>query len=208
MRNQASEDVIRRVLEASNRAPPGVYSPSEDTYLMLDVLQRTELRDKQVLDVGTGSGALGLFCAMYGAHVTVTDSDEAAIEHARNASKLLGVEVECVVSDLFSNLPGRFDLILFNPPYLPSDGYQDRTIDGGPMGRNIISRFLDELPPHFVRGGEALLLVSSLNHPTSLLEARKEFDFLRLARQALFFEELQVLRVRLRDDLSSQRSDR
>jgi release factor glutamine methyltransferase len=169
---------------------------------MLDALEGTVLKDKQVLDVGTGSGVLGLVCAIRGAHVTVSDSDASAIEHAGNAAKLLRVELKGIVSDMFTDVPGRFNLILFNPPYLPSQDYKDKTVDGGALGRNLINRFLDGLPNHLQKGGEALLLISSLNNPKALFDARKEFEFLTLKKRALFFEELQVLRLRLRDDLS------
>jgi release factor glutamine methyltransferase len=169
---------------------------------MLDALRITALAGKQVLDIGTGSGVLGLFCAMRGAQVTASDIDELAIKHVASTSSLLGVKLNLVVSDLFADVPGRFDLIVFNPPYLPSESIQDGAVDGGPMGRTVVDRFLRCLPDHLRKGGESLLLVSTLNNPDSLFAGHGELEFSTMVKRQLFFEELQVLLVRLRDDLS------
>jgi len=170
---------------------------------MLDEITRLEFESKRVLDLGTGSGVLGLYCALRGADVTVADIDEEAVRYATEAGKHLGVEIHGITSDVFSNIPGKFDWVLFNPPYLPSEGLNDRTVDGGPKGRIVINKFLDDLPNHISKDGAALLLVSSLNEPASLILSHQELEFTTLATRRLFFEELQVLRARLRHDLSS-----
>jgi release factor glutamine methyltransferase len=170
---------------------------------MLDEITHLEFEGKRVLDLGTGSGVLGLYCALRGAHVMVADIDERAVHHAIDVGKRLGVELQGVTSDIFENLSERFEWILFNPPYLPSEGLNDRTVDGGPKGRVVINRFLDDLPNHILKNGAAFLLVSSLNEPASLTAAHQEFEFATVATRRLFFEELQVLRARLRNDFSS-----
>ena len=170
---------------------------------MLDGAREIDAEGKRVLDLGTGSGILGLYCALRGARVTVSDLDEQAVQFATEAGKRLGVELQGVTSDLFTNLPGKFELILFNPPYLPSDCLKDRTVDGGPNGIAVIKRFLEDLPKHVSKDGAALLLVSSLNNPASLTATHPEFEFSTLITRRLFFEELQVLCARFRHDLSS-----
>lgn len=169
---------------------------------MVDALASLSIEGKDVLDLGTGSGLLGLYCALRSARVTASDIDEAAINHTTNAARALGVDLKLVVSDLFSNVPGQFDLILFNPPYLPSKDIHDKTVDGGHRGTVVINRFLRELPRHLRSDGEALLLVSSFNSPEELLQTYNMFDFSTIAERALFFEELKILRVCLRNDLS------
>ena len=198
-----SDELLKKVLEATTQTPDAIYSPREDTFLMLDGITHLEFEDKRVLDLGTGSGVLGLYCALRSAHVTVADIDEQAVHHATEAAKRLGVDVHGVTSDLFSNLPDRFDWILFNPPYLPSEGLKDRTVDGGPKGRVVIDKFIEDLPNHLSENGAAFLLVSSLNEPTSLMAAHRELEFSPQVTRQLFFEELQVLRVCLRHDFSS-----
>lgn len=195
-------EVLRRILRAIGEPPKRVYPPSQDSYLMLDAIASVSVEGKEVLDVGTGSGILGLFCAMKGAHVTLTDIDESAIQHSLDAANVLGLKLETRLSDLFSNVNGQFDLVLFNPPYLPSETVQDRTIDGGPIGRTLIKRFLQELPNHLKRDGAAFLIVSSLNEPAFLLREYRRFQFSQMAKRSLFFEELQVLCVRFRGDFT------
>lgn len=199
---QNSNEILRKILAATGSIPPEVYAPADDTFLMVDAITTLSVEGKSVLDLGTGSGILGLYCALRWAHVTAADIDELAIRHTADAARLLGVELKIVVSDLFSNIPCQFDLVLFNPPYLPSEGTHDRTVDGGSGGRDLIIRFLEELPDHLRKDGTALLLVSSLNGPNTLRNRYRNFEFSTIAKRAMFFEELEVLRVRLRNDLS------
>lgn len=59
--------IVAKLLRAIAGAPQEVYSPSDDSFLMLDVLSKLSVEGKAVLDVGTGSGILALFCALRGA---------------------------------------------------------------------------------------------------------------------------------------------
>lgn len=203
MKDPKSAELMRRVIEATSQAPSDLYSPQEDTFLMLEGIGDLDLEAKKLLDLGTGSGVIGIFCALRGAEVTVSDIDEKAVQHALEVGKQFGIKIKGITSDLFSNLPGQFEWILFNPPYLPSVGFDDRTVDGGPQGRAVINKFLGQLPSHLSKSSTALLVVSSLNDPASLIATHQEFDFLTLATRQLFFEELQLLRARLRNDFPS-----
>jgi release factor glutamine methyltransferase len=198
----ADDAVLKRILAITGNTPSPIYAPSDDSLLMIDVVARLPLIGKRVLDIGTGSGILGLYCAMHGAKVTASDIDEAAIEQVDRAAEALGVQINLRLSDLFSNIPDRFDLILFNPPYLPSVGVNDRSVDGGVAGTILTDRFLEALPSHLGRRAEAFLLLSSLNDPASVQLRHTKLEFSTVARKSLFFEELQVLRVRLRDELT------
>ncbi len=169
---------------------------------MLTAVSQLTIMGKRVLDVGTGSGILGLFCAMRGGLVTATDVDEASLKSAERAAQKLGLHVELILSDLFSRIKSKFDLVLFNPPYLPSLTFLDRAVDGGLGGTRVLRDFLQELPLHLERGGLALLLVSTLNDPASLTDDYPKFEFSVIASRPLFFEELQVLGVRFRDDFA------
>lgn len=190
---------IQEILNAIGRLPVDVYTPSEDTHLMIDALHTLSLRDKEVLDVGTGSGVLGLVCAQMGTQVTVVDIEDSALKNAEAAARKLNLTIKAIKSDIFSNVASRFDIVLFNPPYLPSDEVRDRTVDGGPEGRELADRFLKELPLHLKKDGFALLLVSSVNKPRAIIDSHPELSFTVLATRSLFFEELQVLLCKLRN---------
>jgi len=191
--------IVKRLLQVTSEAPSGVYRPSDDTFLMLDAICDYPFNGKNALDVGTGSGILGLFAAIQGAAVTVADIDELALRHVTRAARSLGVRVNAIVSDLFARVDGQFDVVLFNPPYLPSLVPVDVTVDGGWRGVAVIESFLHELAVHLKMNGTAFLLVSSLNGPSALMEKHREFSYEVQKRRTLFFEELLVLRLRLRD---------
>jgi len=202
-RPQIHDDpVLKEILSVTSNPKPPVYAPSEDSLLIIEAVSNLNLVGKRVLDLGTGSGILGIFCAIHGATETASDIDDEALMETERAAKKLGVKVTLTVSDLFANIPGRFDLVLFNPPYLPSEGYEDRTVDGGPGGTVLVEKFLNELSSHLEAGAEAVLLLSSLNDPGTVQRRHRNFEFSVATKRKLFFEELQALRVRLRDDLA------
>jgi release factor glutamine methyltransferase len=192
------QTILKKILSATASAPNEVYSPAEDSFLMLEAISTIPVTNRKVLDVGTGSGIQGLYCAMRGAVVTVTDIDATALIYAQQAAHTLGVTLTAVQSDLFSNVSERFDFVLFNPPYLPSETFEDRTVDGGTKGRALATRFLEGLPKHLNEDGTALLLLSSQNDPASLIADQQLFEASVVAKRALFFEELQVLSLRFR----------
>jgi release factor glutamine methyltransferase len=107
--------------------PPGVFHPGIyfSTPILLDFLQQADFKGKRVLDVGTGSGALGIYAALKGAIATAIDINPQAVETARlNAARngLKAVEhapgMIARYSDLFDEVPRQvFDFILINPPF-------------------------------------------------------------------------------------------
>ena len=107
-------------------------------------------------------------------------------------------------ADLFRGIKARFDLILFNPPYLPTgpqerlEGWLNLAFDGGVSGRGAINSFLEDLRDHLAPGGRALLLVSTLSGLSEIEEkARSEgLEAVVVVREKYFFEELVVLRLR------------
>jgi len=163
---------------------------------MLEALAEISLERSRVLEIGTGSGILATYCARRGADVTASDIDADAIRVLRLMSDRLGTHLRLVVSDLFSDIDDRFDLVLFNPPYLPSDRVRDPAVDGGSGGIRIISRFLNRLRQHLVENGFALLLVSSLNVPERLTTLQPGLSFEMIRERPLFFERLYVLKVK------------
>jgi release factor glutamine methyltransferase len=199
---RTDSEILRKILKTIIPTASEVYSPSDDSILMLDAISNIPLEGKEVLDIGTGSGILALFCALHGAKVIATDVDKSALTSAHKAARSLGVDLKVALSNLFSNVSERFDLVLFNPPYVPSSTIEDKTIDGGKKGVQLTVKFLDTVAEHLKIGGSALLLVSSRNDPGALMTEHPELDFSVVAKRALFFEELQVLRLSLRNKLT------
>jgi len=189
------EDFVAEFLAAQTESSV-TYQPREDSFLMLEAVAELNLSGSKVLDVGTGSGILAAYCARRGAEVTASDIDGAAIQHLACVADMLGVRVKLIACDLFSKIADQFDIIMFNPPYLPSRAMHDRTVNGGKQGTSIINRFLNQVGRHLVQGGFAALLVSSLNQPERLRERYPHLSFKTLRERSFFFERLYVLEVR------------
>ncbi|WP_326570007.1 methyltransferase [Actinacidiphila glaucinigra] len=148
--------------------PPGVYHPQDDTLLLEDALKRERLvDDADVLDLGTGSGALALAAAE--AQMTAVDASVSAVCTTWLNARLNGLRVKVVRGDLCSPVSGRrFDLITANPPYVPSPqaGLPTRgralAWDAGSDGRALLDRICSDAPPLLAPGGVLLLVHSAL----------------------------------------------
>jgi release factor glutamine methyltransferase len=158
---------------------PGVFRPRSDTWLLAAALRRQpQLRGGSVLDVCTGSGAIAVAAALAGAGaVTAVDVSRRAVLTARLNARLNGVRVEALRGDLLGAVPGRrFDVIVSNPPYLPSDGDElpargrARHTEAGGTGRVLLDRLIDAAPAHLARGGVLLVTHSSVNGERATLD--------------------------------------
>src|SRR3972149_5675143 len=108
-----------------------VYAPAEDTQLVLEGLKVRA--GERAVELGTGRGDIALELARRGARVEATDVNPAAVAVASARAQAEGLPVRFFVGDLFAPCKGAFDLVGFNPPYLPT-GPQDR-VAGAPHAR-------------------------------------------------------------------------
>src|SRR3989344_962257 len=126
-----------------------MYCPSEDSYLLSKTLKKY-LKDKnraiRILDMGSGSGIQAETCRELGfKNIIVADIDKEAVRHLRKKG------FKAVYSDLFSNInkKSKFNLIIFNPPYLPQDEYdKEKDATGGKKGYETILKFLKQAKFH------------------------------------------------------------
>jgi release factor glutamine methyltransferase len=99
---------------------PEVFHPTYffSTRILADHLGTLSLEGKRFLDMGTGSGPIGIQAAGAGASVTACDINPRAVRLAAENARRNGFAMEVVHSDLFSALEGRsFDVICFNVPF-------------------------------------------------------------------------------------------
>ena len=160
----------------------GVYRDAEDSWLLQSIVRKFA-KGAVVLDIGTGTGIQAITAALAGAKkVLATDINQDAIELAKVNAKINGVKIDVIKSDLFNNVKGKFDLIIFNPPYLPPEGIKDQRWSGG---KKLILKFLQEAKNYLTKSGKVVFVFSS---QTGL--NIKEVKI--LARKKLFFEEIFV----------------
>ena len=152
---------------------PDVLIPRHDTETLVNEALSRQPAARQVLDIGTGSGciAISLACHLPGASVTATDISPAALEVARGNARRHNADVEFLAGSLFQPVVGRrFDLIVSNPPYIPSadiEGlepevrdHDPRTaLDGGGDGLDIYRSLIPAATEHLNPGGWLLVEV-------------------------------------------------
>lgn len=123
-----------------------------------------------VLDLCTGSGLLAVLAARHRrAEVIAVDRSRRAVLTARLNARLNDVRLRAIRGDLFAPLGvRRFDLIVSNPPYLPTtDGApgphsRARAWEAGPAGRQFLDRICREAASHLNPAGVLLLVHSSV----------------------------------------------
>lgn len=172
-----------------------VYEPQEDTFLLARVA-RARARGK-VLEVGAGSGYVSREAAKSRlvSEVVAADIDSDAVDFCR---RIRSRKLRCVQSDLFASVSGKFDTVLFNPPYLPQElRERDPRLEGGRRGFEVIERFLRDVPRHLKTDGEIFLLFSSLSHPAEIDRIRKQelLEWELVESEKVFYEELFVYRI-------------
>ncbi|WP_258083205.1 HemK2/MTQ2 family protein methyltransferase [Thermococcus thermotolerans] len=184
------------------RLHPQVYEPAEDTFLLAENLAIRE--GDTALDVGTGTGLIALLMARKARFVLGVDINPLAVELARENAELNGIQnVEFRLSDLFENVSGKFDVITFNAPYLPGEPEEpiDLALVGGKTGREVLDRFIQEVPEYLKPCGIVQIVQSSI---TGVDETLKQLEKAGLrgkivARRHVFFEDIVLINATLSD---------
>ncbi|MDL2246232.1 class I SAM-dependent methyltransferase [Methanobrevibacter sp. OttesenSCG-928-K11] len=177
-----------------------VYIPAEDSFLLAENLD-IKFGDK-VLEIGTGSGIVAMYASKLTDNVTATDINFNAIELAEKNFKKNNIEnIELLFGNLFEPVKNRkFDVILFNTPYLPTESEDildddlNYAFDGGLDGRQVIDLFLNEVKNHLNDSGKVQLIQSSLSDIEKTLDRLDELGFVsEVAKEERFFFEQVVL---------------
>lgn len=185
---------------ADQRDVETVYQPAEDSQLLAETaLVHVDPADR-VLDAGTGSGYVArTIIDEAGGRVVGSDLNPHACRQAREA----GVPV--IRANLLD--PFRvdaFDVVVFNPPYLPAGGdrgwddWMETALSGGETGREVVEPFLDDLRRVLAPDGEAFVLVSSVTGVEAVRDLARESGLttMEAASESHSFERLVVLHLR------------
>lgn len=181
--------------------PDEIYEPAEDTYLLLGAAMDEARPEDIVIEIGCGRGLISRELVPLVRSLLATDINP----HATRLAKGYGLNV--VRADLFNGLKTKFDLVIFNPPYLPTaegertKGWINYALDGGESGRDTVFRFIEDLKDHLNPEGRCLLLISSLSGLDEVKErAQAEgLEVAMVANERYFFEQLYVLKLRIAD---------
>lgn len=186
---------------AEMRGVDSVYQPAEDSRLLAAAaIEGAGVgSDDLVLDVGTGSGYVAArIRAETGARVVGSDINPDACRQTRDAG------VPTVRADLLAPFCTAFDLVVCNPPYLPTppeqewDDPMERALSGGEDGRAVVDRVLGSVRRVLAPDGRLLLLISSLTDPDAVREhaADAGLESRVVAEESQPFERLLVVELK------------
>ena len=159
---------VKEFYSLSFEVTPAVLVPRPETETLVEVaIERAPARAR-VLDLGTGSGAIAIAIKHQRADVDVVavDASAAALEVARRNAERHGAAVRFVASDWCAALGAeRFDVIVSNPPYVPSAAAARGALafepalalDGGADGLDAIRALVTSATPHLSPGGVLMI---------------------------------------------------
>lgn len=142
-----------------------VLIPRPETENLVEEALKNIDNNSRVLDLCTGSGAIAIAInKKTGAEVTAADISDGALELARGNAAANGANIAFIKSDLFENIIGRFDVIVTNPPYIPTadietlqrevKDYEPRlALDGGADGLDFYRRIAAGYKEHLTENG-------------------------------------------------------
>jgi len=172
-----------------------IYEPAEDSYLMSETLKKelqkllSKNSNLKFLEIGVGSGinlVTAKKCGVNINNITGSDINSMAVKQCKS------IGFNCITSNLFSNIKGKFDVIIFNPPYLPEDKREpteSRTeTTGGKKGNEIAIKFLKQAKNNLTNNGRIFLITSSLSQDINFKALGYKAKI--IAEKKLFFEKL------------------
>jgi|HubBroStandDraft_4_1064222.scaffolds.fasta_scaffold41080_2 release factor glutamine methyltransferase len=165
---------LERVLGTPLLVTPSVFNPKiprSGAFLASRIATLRLPAGVDVLDMGTGSGVCALVAARSVRRVVAVDINAAAVRCAQLNALLNRLEhrVDVRHGDLYEPLTGeRFDLVLFNPPFLRGTPRDDR--DRAWRSRDVVERFAAGLAAHLNPQGYALVVLSSFGEAEFFLE--------------------------------------
>ena len=145
-------------------------SPRQETEILTEkIIKNIKGKKLTVLDLCSGSGCIGIAIAKStNASVTLSDISKKANKAAKANAELNGVDVTIILSDLFENIPNKFDVIVSNPPYIKRrdlevleievrDFDPRLALDGGEDGLDFYRDIISKAPEYLNDGGKLYL---------------------------------------------------
>ena len=174
-----------------------VYPPSDDSLLLISSF---DVRfGEEILEIGCGSGIVSMHCVLNGGTVACGDINMKAVELTKKNMALNSLHATVFETDIYSNVSGRFDTIIFNLPYLPVKEEGDLALawSGGEDGLGPLPDLISGARGHLLPGGRLIVVASSLMDQDALRSVLKGLEVKVLSELLLFFEKLSVLEISL-----------
>lgn len=149
---------------------PNVLIPRPETELLVEKILKDVTGKKKILDMGTGSGAIGVSLGLESGgnfEIFASDISEEALYVAKSNADRLKARVKFIKSDMFENIGEKFDIIVSNPPYISQKDYDNldkalfyepkKALLGGYKGYEFYEKFASSALLYLNAGGRVYL---------------------------------------------------
>lgn len=171
------------------RVDGNVLCPRPETELLAEqaILFLKDKKNARALDLCTGSGCIAVALRVFSkSDVSASDISEKALGVAEKNAAANGAEINFIRSDAFENIEGKFDLIVSNPPYIPTadiDGLDSEVkdhepriaLDGGEDGLDFY-RIIAADAAEYIKDGGALMLECGAGQAREIIKMLIGFD--------------------------------
>jgi release factor glutamine methyltransferase len=207
---------------------PRVLIPRPDTEVLVEAIinyaTENNIKEPKILDIGTGSGAISVSLAYHigDSNVTALDISEDALAVAINNAKSNKVDykMQFIQSNLFKKIESSFDIIVSNPPYIPTRDIEDLmtevkdfepmgALDGGDDGLDFYRKIIDGAPKYLNPGG-FLALEGGHNQGLDikkLLEDNGQYVDIALHKDLAAIDRVVTAKLKKRDDKNEQKTN-
>ncbi len=170
-----------------------VYKPAEDTYLIIDNV----VPEGNILEIGAGTGIISIFFALKGYNVTSSDISGDSIDLIEKNAMKNHVNLDIIKSNLFENIHGVYNTIIFNPPYLPVENESPQW-SGGMDGFETTGKFLDDAYKYLDKDGSIYIILSDLTDINKFIGKYKIYRFEKVKCEHFDFESIILYRLKVR----------
>ncbi len=184
----------------------GVFIPRKETEHLIDAFLSLDISKGKILDLCCGCGIIGLSLKklLPDLDVTLSDISEKAIENAQNNSLQLNLKVNIIKSNLFENIKDKFNVIISNPPYIPTKEIENlcrevreyeprKALDGGSRGVFFYNQIFKQGKNFLVPGGYIIIELNPfLSDKVKLISEKWGFTVIKIVRDYSGYERVLV----------------
>jgi release factor glutamine methyltransferase len=182
---------------------PGVFHPGLffSTRILLNYIEKIDLKNKNVLELGAGTGLISIYSAKNSASVTASDISYNAVNNIKKNSMSNAVELQIIHSSLFDKItPQIFDLIIINPPYFPKDPKNEKEY-GWFCGNDFqyFVKLFDQLDDYINSSTNTIMILSEDCDTERIIAIAKNKNFIltEISRKRKWTEWSYLFRIQL-----------